>query len=115
MSADWAKFTYIPDEHVLATLSRVRLDSLFQENDTWIVAQDLVPLPRYHFALWGGDDVRCEGIWRNSVCVFSLADLSTIVNSQSILINKVMTENDPAIGECLRDSVRQRDMVEGSL
>ena len=112
MSADWAKLTYIPDEHVIATLSRVRLDSLVQDNDTWIVAQDLVPLPRYHFALWGG---RCEGIWRNSVCVFSLADLSTIVNAQSILINKVMTENDPAIGECLRDSVRQRDMVEGSL
>ena len=47
------------------------------------------------------------------MCVFSLADLSTIVNAQSILINKVMTKHDVAIGECLRDSVRQRDMVEG--
>ena len=34
-----------------------------------------------------------------------------IVNSQSILINKVMTEYDAAIGECLRDSVRQRERV----
>ena len=100
---------------MIPTLARVRLDSLVQDNDTWIVVQDLVPLPRYHFALWGGHGVRCEGIWRHSVCVFSLADLSTIVNSQSILINKVMTQTDPAIGECLRDSIRQRDMVEGSL
>ena len=113
MSADWAKLTYIADEHVIPTLARVRLDSLVQDNDTWSVTQDLVPLPRYHFQWWGGDDARCEGIWRNSVCVFGLADLSMIVNAQSILINKVMTEHDAAIGECLRDSVRQREMVEG--
>ena len=56
--------------------------------------------------------MKCEGIWRNSVCVFGLADLSMIINAQSILINKVMTEHDAAIGECLRDSVRQREMVE---
>ena len=97
---------------MIATLSRVRLDSLVQYNDTWVVAQDLVPLPRYHCQWWGGDEARCQGIWRNSVCVFGLADLSMIVNAQSILINKVMTEHDPAIGECLRDSVRQREMVE---
>ena len=52
---------------------------------------------------------------RNSVCVFSLADLSTIVSAQSILINKVMTEHDAAIGECLRDSVRKRELVERRL
>ena len=99
---------------MIPTLFRVRLDSLVQDNDTWIVAQDLVPLPRYHFQWWGfGDGVRCEGIWRNSVCVFGLADLSMIINAQSILINKVMTEHDAATGECLRDSVRQREIVEG--
>ena len=110
MSSEWAKLTYIADEHVIATLSRVRLDSLTQVNSTWTMTQDLVPVPRYHFARWSG---RCAGIWRNGVCVFSLADLSTIVNAQSIFINKVMTNHDAAIGECLRDSVRQRDMVEG--
>ena len=52
-------------------------------------------------------------MWRNGVCVFSLADLSTIVNAQSILINKVMTKHDASIGECLRDRVRQREMLEG--
>ena len=93
----------------MPTLARVRLDSLAEVNDTWVMTQDLEPLPRYHFQLWDG---RCEGIWRNSVCVFSMADLSTIVNAQSILVNKVMTEHDPAIGECLRDSVRQREMME---
>ena len=110
MSADWAKLTYIADEHVIATLARVRLDSLVKSNGTWIVTHDLVPVPRYHFARWYG---RCAGIWRNGVCVFSLADLSTIVNAQSILINKVMTKHDATIGECLRDGVRQREMLEG--
>merc|ERR1712126_189094 len=107
---DWSRLTYIPDEHVVPTLARLNLDSLFEENDTWTMTQDLVPLPRYHFQHWGEEN--CKGILRNSVCVFSLADLSTIVSAQSILVNKVMTEHDAAIGECLRDSVRKREMVE---
>ena len=98
---------------MIPTLARDNIDTLYQISGAWIVTQDLVPLPRYHFQWWGGDDARCEGVWRNSVCVFGLADLSMIVNAQSILINKVMTEHDAAIGECLRDSVRQREMVEG--
>ena len=113
MSEEWSRLTYVPDEHVVATLARVNLDSLSEENDTWTMTQDLIPLPRYHFAQWGEEN--CKGILRNSVCVFSLADLSTIISAQSILVNKVMTEHDAAIGECLRDSVRKREVAEGRL
>ena len=35
---------------------------------------------------------------RHSVCVFSLEDLSTIIKSGGLIINKVMTVNDSAIG-----------------
>ena len=35
---------------------------------------------------------------RHEVCVFSMEDLSTIIKSGGTIINKVMTENDSAIG-----------------
>ena len=47
---------------------------------------------------------------RNNVCVWSILDLPTILQSGKVVINKVMTVHDPAIGECLRDSVRRREM-----
>ena len=40
--------------------------------------------------------------------MLSLADLAAISRSRSSVINKVMTEHDAAIGECLRDSVTRR-------
>ena len=49
---------------------------------------------------------------RNNVCVWSILDLPTILQSGKVVINKVMTVHDPAIGECLRDSVRRREMRE---
>ena len=109
LSADWAKFTRIADEHVMPSLARVRLDSLTQVNGSWTMTQDLVPVPKYRFARWKG---RCRGVWRRGVCVFSIADLSTIIKARSALVNKVITKHDPAIGECLRDSVRQRVLTE---
>ena len=108
---DWAKQTKIADEHVIPTLARVNIDTLSQGRGNWIVTQDLEPVPKYRFARWYGDG-RCEGVWRHEVCVFSLADLSTIVKARSALINKVMTKHDSAIGECLRDSVRMREIME---
>ena len=99
---------------MLPTLARVNIDTLTlsQESGTWTVTQDLEPVPKYRFARWDGNG-RCEGVWRHEVCVFSLADLATIVTAGSALINKVMTQHDPVIGECLRDSVRMREMMEG--
>ena len=49
---------------------------------------------------------------RHSVCVWSILDLPTILLSEKIIINKVMTEHDPVIGECLRDSVKRREIKE---
>ena len=104
---EWSESTFIPDEMVIPTLARI--SEMNMDNGIWSVKQDNTPLPRYHFQLWETD---CRGTYRHSVCVFSLADLSTIIKSQSIVINKVMTKYDAAIGECLRDSVRQREMLE---
>ena len=49
------------------------------------------------------------------VCIFSIADLSKIVKAKTKIINKVLTQNDSAIGECIRDSVRQRENLNGIL
>ena len=47
---------------------------------------------------------------RHNVCVWSIRDLPTILQSGKIIINKVMTKHDPVIGECLRDSVKKREI-----
>ena len=117
MFLDWSKVTYISDEMVIPTLSRVRIDSLFQENGTWKVIQDLEPVNRFRFAFWKklGEEEKCKGFWRRMVCIFSIADLSKIVKAKTKIINKVLTQNDSAIGECIRDSVRQRENLNGIL
>merc|ERR1719342_878809 len=113
---EFCKYTYIPDETVIATLSRIsdmipnQNSSGFNSSTDWLVKQNYEPLGRYHFQLWSS--IECRGTIRNSVCVFSLADLSTILKAQSIVINKVMTVHDPTIGECLRDTVRRREINE---
>ena len=111
---EWAKLTYISDEMVIPTLSRVRIDSLYEVNGTWSVTQDLEPVRKFRFAFWKklGNEERCKGFWRRMICVFSLADLSTMIRAKSPIINKVMTDHDPAIAECVRDNVRQRDSME---
>ena len=105
--SEWSKVTFIPDEMVIPTLARI--SDITGANGTLAAKQEYTPLPRYHLQRWYRG---CRGTLRHSVCVFSLADLSTIIKSQSIVINKVMTEYDAAIGECLRDSVRQREILE---
>ena len=92
---------------VIPTLARI--SEVTEVSGDWTVKQENTPLPRYHFQLWHRG---CRGVMRHAVCVFSLADLSTILRAQSIVINKVMTEHDAIIGECLRDSVRVRELLE---
>ena len=100
---------------VIPTLSRVRIDSLAQVNNSWSVIQDVEPVERARFAFWKrlGEEEKCKGGWRRMICIFSIADLSTIVNAKSSIINKVITQNDSALGECIRDSVRQKENLHG--
>ena len=105
--SEWSKLTLVSDEMVIPTLARV--SEITEVTGGWTVKQQSSPLPRYHFQVWHRG---CRGKLRHGVCVFSLADLSTILRSQSIVINKVMTKHDVTIGECLRDSVRQREILE---
>merc|ERR1719342_1433860 len=113
---EFCKYTYIPDETVIATLSRIsdmipnQNSSGFNSSTSWLVKQNYQPLSKFHFQLWSSSE--CRGTMRHDVCVFSLADLSTILKAQSIVINKVMTVHDPTIGECLRDNVRRREINE---
>jgi len=113
---EFCKDTAVPDETVIATLSRIsdmipnQNSSGFNSSTSWLVKQNYQPLSKFHFQLWSSSE--CRGTMRNDVCVFSLADLSTILKAQSIVINKVMTVHDPTIGECLRDNVRRREINE---
>ena len=104
---NWAKHTFVSDEHVIPTLARI--SETVNTGDQWSVRQDNVPEPRYHFQLWW---TNCRGVKRHGVCVFSLEDLSTIVKADCIRINKVISHLDPVIAECLRDAVRSREVIE---
>ena len=111
----------------------VTISNITQDRDgVWQVTQDFSPKPNFNFAMFKYEfnSTSCRGIirlakiinkvykkkrqnvFRHSVCVWSILDLPTILQSGKIIINKVMTEHDPVIGECLRDSVRKREISE---
>ena len=104
---EWSKTTAVPDEMVVPTLARI--SNIQRVQDKWVVQQDYVPRPRYHYQMWYSG---CRGVWRNSVCVFSLKDLPSILKSGCYLANKVRSDYEPYIGECLRDAVKIREEKE---
>ena len=104
---DWSKTTAVPDEMVVPTLARI--SAVRMVDGSWVVEQNYVPQPRYHFQLWYWG---CRGVWRNGVCVFSLKDLSIIVQSGCYIVNKVRSDYEPYLAECFRDSVRNREKLE---
>ena len=104
---DWSKTTAVPDEMVVPTLGTISAVRLV--DGSWVVEQDYVPQPRYHFQLWYWG---CRGVWRSEVCVFSLKDLSINVQSGCYIVNKVRSDYEPYLAECCRDSVRNREKLE---
>ena len=103
----WSKTTAVPDEMVVPTLARISRVKML--DDSWVVEQDYVPQPRYHFQLWYWG---CRGVWRNGVCVFSLKDLPIIIQSGCYIVNKVRSDYEPYLAECFRDSMRNREKLE---
>ena len=110
----------------------VTISNITQDRDgVWHVRQDFSTKPNFNFAMfdydgksgcrgilrWGKSYLKiklakCKNISRNHVCVWSILDLPTILQSGKMIINKVMTKHDPVIGECLRDSVKIREIRE---
>ena len=64
---------------VIPTLARI--SEVIEVTGGWAVKQESSPLPRYHFQLWHKG---CRGKLRHGICVFSLADLSTILRSSVV-------------------------------
>ena len=104
---EWSKTTAVPDEMVVHTLGRI--SSVTMVNDKWVVEQYYVPQPRYHFQKFY---TGCRGRFRNAVCVFSLKDLSTILQSGCYIVNKVRSDYEPFLAECFRDAIRKREILQ---
>ena len=62
---------------------------------------------RYHVQHWGGEH-SCNGYYRNSVCVFSIRDVGTILASGRMIANKARTDYDPVLSPCVADFVERR-------
>ena len=105
----WSKATAIPDEMVVPTLARI--STMREENNSWVVEQGYEPQPKYHLQNWIGW-LPCRGTWRNNVCVFSLLDLDTILQSGCYLVNKFRSDFHPYVGPCLTEMVAHRAVQE---
>jgi hypothetical protein len=79
-----------PGSYRLYRMEQGRISSLKMVLDKWVVEQYYVPQPRYHFQKWY---TGCRGRYRNAVCVFSLKDLSTILQSGCYIVNKMPRPN----------------------
>ena len=97
----WSKDIYIPDESVIQSLARISL--VIEKNGTWEVEMDYVPSDPDHLQIWQADGGECKGFWRNSVCVFSLEDMSAILWSKNHVVNKFRTDKDPWVVHCLAE------------
>ena len=110
----WCSDIYIPDESVIQSLARI--SRVEERNGTWEVEMDYEPSDPDHLQIWQADGGECRGVWRNSVCVISLEDMSTVLWSGHHIVNKFRTDMDPWIVHCLAEIVNTRalDHVYGS-
>lgn len=115
---EWAMFTTNTEEHTVQTLARISQTELL-DNGKWRVKQERTlqvmswkeikqrkacRQENGHLQNWG--DLPCHGYWRNSVCVWSLPDLPTILKDRKMyVINKFRSDRDPFIIECIRKGI----------
>lgn len=55
------------------------------------------------------DDVNCQGMWRNSICVFSVADLVYLIKRNELIANKFMLYYDPIAYQCMEEWYYERE------
>ncbi|VDP35622.1 unnamed protein product [Soboliphyme baturini] len=60
------------------------------------------------FTIWQWDKYPCRGYWRNSICVFSSADLPFLVNRPELFANKFWLPEDPISVDCLHELLYNR-------
>ena len=106
----WSKATAIPDEMVVPTLARISHTA--KDDNGWVVHQAYVPKPRYHLQNRNGW-LPCYGSVRNQVCIFSLKDLSIIIESGAHIINKFRSDMHPYVGQCIKEMVDSRAIKGG--
>ena len=103
---NWSKDIYIPDESVIQSLARI--STVLERNGTWEVEMDYTPSDPDHLQVWQADGGECRGFWRNSVCVFSLEDMSAILWSNNHIVNKFRTDKDPWVVDCLTEIMSKK-------
>ena len=102
---EWSKTAANPDEMVVQTLARI--SSMEQDKEGWRVEQNYEPQPKYHLNNWHCCSL-CRGSWRNSVCVFSMRDLDTILKSGCYIVNKFISGRHPYVAQCITEIVEER-------
>lgn len=100
----WAEDIFIPDESVVQSLARVSR-TVASSPGNWTVEMEGEVEDPDHLQVWQADGGECRGVWRNSVCVFSLEDLSQLLHSGKHICNKFSTEKDPWVVDCLAELV----------
>lgn len=69
------------------------------KDDKWERKVDT--LSRY--SVWEWEAYQCKGIFRNSICLFSIEDLPYVINLNHFFVNKLLLQFDPISYQCLEE------------
>ena len=60
------------------------------------------------FKIWQSQEESCSGKWHNFICNLGSGDLSRVVNSRQMFVNKFRYEEDPIAFECMEKWYNKR-------
>ena len=124
--SEWSKTMYVPDESIVPTLARIThyqvkilvgswiisITLLLQNTGHgWIVTQDEEErFQSNHLQIWRHNrrNLTCRGSYRRNTCIMSLLDLSTCLQRDVMIGNKVLTARDPLMSVCVADGLKRR-------
>ncbi|XP_048381291.1 beta-1,3-galactosyl-O-glycosyl-glycoprotein beta-1,6-N-acetylglucosaminyltransferase 3-like [Stegostoma tigrinum] len=111
----WSEDTYSPDEHVWATLLRMR-DTPGYVQYTRGTARNLGRAVKWSSEAGdvakGAPYSHCTGMYRHMICVYGAGDLQWLLNQRPFFANKFDPDLDNVAVQCMEEYLRNRTLGE---
>eukprot|EP00061_Rhincodon_typus_P011288 g36193.t1 len=111
----WSEDTYSPDEHVWATLLRMR-DTPGYVQYTRGAARTLGRAVKWSSEAGdvakGAPYSHCTGMYRHMICVYGAGDLQWLLNQRPFFANKFDPDVDNMAVQCMEEYLRNRTLGE---
>ena len=80
--------------------------------DEWKYRNRVNTTARY--IIWGGENISCYGKYQRGICIFSVKDLSRLVNRHEIFANKFYLNYNPIAYQCMEEWIMKKIKLKSS-